>query len=72
MKLYFSKISASGVKTTKVPFGSFVSISSVSEIFIPLENSADFFFPSRYEVTLKEEDRAFTALTPTPFSPTDY
>ena len=72
MKLYFSKISASGVKTTKVPFGSFVSISSVSEIFIPQKIQQISFFLLRYEVTLKEEDRAFTALTPTPFSPTDF
>ena len=62
----------SGIKLTNVPFFSFVSCSWSSLVILPLENSTFLTFPSRKDFMQKYEERAFTALIPTPFKPTDF
>ena len=62
----------SGVNTTKVPLASVVLVSLVSSISCPFLKLADLCFPSLKAVTKKSSLKAFTALVPTPFKPTDF
>ena len=63
--------SSSGMKETNVPLGS-----SPFPFFFcfntPLSNTACIYSPSLQEVISKYDERAFTALVPTPLSPTEY
>ena len=38
----------------------------------PFENSTNLLLPSLIDLILKYEDKALTALEPTPFNPTDF
>ena len=63
---------ASGEKTTLVPLRSEDLPIGGSLTKIPFSNSATLHSPSRKDCTLKKSESAFTALVPTPFSPTDF
>ena len=66
------KITSSGIKETFVPF--LLEVSSNNSLFIkfPCSNSAEADLLSLLDSTLKKDDKAFTALVPTPFKPTDF
>src|SRR5690606_40997512 len=65
-------MASSGMKDTLVPF--LLEVSSRSSLLLrfPCSNSAEADLLSLVDSTLKYEERAFTALVPTPFKPTDF
>ena len=63
---------SSGTKDTFVPFLLEVSSSKSWLVRFPCSNSAEADLLSRVDSTLKKDDKALTALVPTPFSPTDF
>ena len=70
--LKFLKILESGLNTTFVPFLLDDSIIGSSLLISPYSKETFFNFPSLTDCTSKREDKAFTALVPTPFNPTDF
>ena len=72
MNLKSPNISLSGVKLTVVPFLPEFSCISSSLTTKPFENSTSLLLPSLIDLILKYDDRALTALDPTPFNPTDF
>ena len=63
--------SGSGMKLTKVPLGSVVLPFFTLPTCTPFSKVAVAYSPSRYDVTVKYDERAFTALVPTAFKPTE-
>ena len=62
----------SGVKVTLVPFLLELSRGAASSIKFPASKVANLERLSRFDSTLKADDKAFTAFVPTPLSPTDF
>src|SRR4030042_1823621 len=64
-------MSSSGTNSTYVPLVSFGADPVFFVFIFPWEKTASAHFPSRYAITLKYDERALTALVPTPLSPTE-
>ena len=60
------------MKVISVPFFLTDFSSSNWSVKTPHWKLANFDFPSLIDSTVNEEDKAFTALVPTPFKPTDF
>ena len=63
---------SSGTNVILVPLRREVSSRNSSSFKVPRSNSAEADLLSRVDSTLKYSESAFTALVPTPLSPTDF